>query len=259
MTFTGTEFSVTGLQGTDVVTSVTLTSSGAAATAPVSGSPYSITPSAALGTGLANYTISYVDGALRVTPATLTITATDQTKAYGTTFSFTGTEFTTSGLAPGDTVASVTLTSAGAAITAPVSGSPYAIIPSAAVGTGVANYTITYVDGALTVTAASLTITASDQTKASGATFTFAGTEFSSTGLVNGDTVDSATITSAGAPAAAAPGTYPIDISAPVGSGLANYTITYVPGTMTVGNTPPTVGNAAVSTNATNAVSGPWP
>ena len=73
---------------------------------------------------------------------------------------------------------------------------------------------------------------------------------------MNGDTVDSATITSAGAPAAAAPGTYPIDISAAVGTGLANYAITYVPGTMTVGNTPPTVGDATVSTDATVAVSG---
>ena len=57
-------------------------------------------------------------------------------------------------------------------------------------------------------------------------------------------------------PPRAAPGTYPIAISAAVGTGLANYAITYVPGTMTVGNTPPTVGDATVSTDATVAVSG---
>ncbi len=34
---------------------------------------------------------------------------------------------------------------------ASVAGSPYAIVPSAAVGTGLTNYTITYVDGELTV------------------------------------------------------------------------------------------------------------
>ena len=46
----------------------------------------------------------------------------------------------------------MTLTSAGAPATATVAGSPYPIIPSAAVGTGLANYTITYVAGTLTVT-----------------------------------------------------------------------------------------------------------
>ncbi len=47
----------------------------------------------------------------------------------------------------GDTVTSVTLTSAGAAASATVAGSPYSIVPSAAVGTGLGNYTITYVNG----------------------------------------------------------------------------------------------------------------
>jgi hypothetical protein len=54
----------------DTVTSVTLTSAGAPAAATVLGSPYSIMPSAALGTGLTNYTITYKPGTLTVTPAT---------------------------------------------------------------------------------------------------------------------------------------------------------------------------------------------
>ncbi len=47
----------------------------------------------------------------------------------------------------------------GGAATAPVSGSPYAITPSAAVGGTFAagNYAITYANGNLTVTAAALT------------------------------------------------------------------------------------------------------
>ena len=150
----------------------------------------------------------------------------------------------------------MTLTSAGAAATATVAGSPYAITPSAAVGTGLGNYTITYVDGELTVDPAALTITADDQSKVFGVPFTFAGTEFTTAGLVNGDTVDSATLTSAGAPAVAAPGTYPITISAAVGTGLANYAITYVDGTFTVGNTVPAVGDADVTTGATPMVAG---
>ena len=134
-----------------------------------------------------------------IIPAALTITADDATKTYGDTVTFAGTEFTTSGLLGSDSVDSVTLNSAGAAATATVAGSPYAIVASAAVGTGLANYTITYVDGALTVDPAALTITADDQSKAFGVPFAFAGTEFSTAGLVNGDSVDSATLTSPGA------------------------------------------------------------
>src|SRR5205823_3531392 len=67
----------------------------------------------------------------------LDVTANDQSKTYGATFTFAGTEFTTGAgqLVMGDAVASVTLTSTGAAATATVSGSPYDIAASNAVGT----------------------------------------------------------------------------------------------------------------------------
>src|SRR5208282_331064 len=98
-------------------------------TAAVAGSPYSIIPSAAVGTGLGNYTISYVNGSLTVSAAALTVTATNRSKTYGQTVTFAGTEFTTSGLLNGNTVTSTTITSSGAAATAAVAGSPYSIIP----------------------------------------------------------------------------------------------------------------------------------
>jgi len=66
----------------DSVTSVSLLSAGAAATATVAGSPYSIIPFNAVGTGLANYTISYVPGALTVTPATAVIVVSGYTVPY---------------------------------------------------------------------------------------------------------------------------------------------------------------------------------
>ena len=113
-----------------------------------------------MGTGLSNYTISYVNGSLTVNPAALTITADSTSKTYGQTVTFAGTEFTESGLVNGDTVTSVTLTSAGAAATATVGGSPYRIVASEAEGTGLCNYTISYVNGSLTVNTAALTITA---------------------------------------------------------------------------------------------------
>ncbi len=85
----------------------------------------------------------------------ITITADDQEKSYGNTFTFAGTEFTQSGsvLNP---VSSVTLTSSGSAATARVSGSPYAIRPSRPVGSNLQRYRFRYVNGAMTVIPAPL-------------------------------------------------------------------------------------------------------
>jgi hypothetical protein len=123
---------------------------------------------AGAGTDLGNYTITYTPGDTTAgsgggtfvrTPAFLVITADDQSKTYGQTFSFTGTEFTTTGLVNQDTIDTVDLTSPGADAAATVAGSPYAIRGSNAQGTGLANYAITYVDGQLTIDPASPPIT----------------------------------------------------------------------------------------------------
>ncbi len=151
--FNGTEFSVAGLVNSDTVTGVTLVSAGRLATATVAGSPYNIFASASVGTGLGNYVINYGVGAMTASPAPLTVTANNQTKAYGQLLTFKGTEFITLGLTNSDAVNSVTLTSAGAATNATVAGSPYPIVPSAATGSGLGNYSIDYVDGVLTITA----------------------------------------------------------------------------------------------------------
>src|SRR4029077_20594090 len=132
-------------------------------TATVAGSPYAIVASNAAGSGLGNYSISYVDGSLAVSPKALTVTASNQSKTYGTALTLGTSAFTTGGLVNGDTVASVTLTSAGAAATASVAGAPYAIVAPAATGSGLGNYSISYVDGSLTVSPKALTITASAQ------------------------------------------------------------------------------------------------
>ncbi len=239
-----TDFSVVGLVNTDTVDSITLTSAGAAATATVAGSPYTIIPSDAVGTAQANYDISYVNGSLTVEARDLTVTASNKTKTYGDTVVFDqtspSTDFSVVGLVNGDTVDSITLTSTGAAATATVAGSPYNIVPSAAVGTSLANYNISYVNGSLTIEARDLTITASNKTKTYGETVVFdqtsPSTDFSVVGLVNTDTVDSITLTSAGAAATAtvAGSPYTIIPSAAVGTGIANYNISYVNGSLTV-------------------------
>src|SRR6185295_7174343 len=107
--------------------------------------------------------IGYVDGTLSVGQRTLTITADDQTKTYGETFAFLGTEFTTGTgqLVNGDSVTSVSLSSSGAVGTATVGD--YDIIASSALGSGLSNYDIGYVDGTLSVGQRTLTITADDQ------------------------------------------------------------------------------------------------
>jgi hypothetical protein len=83
----------------------------------------------------------------------LTITANDVSKVYGQTPALTG--FTTSTLANSETVGSVTQTSTGQTAAATVAGGPYAIVASDATGGTFtpSNYTISYVNGALTVTA----------------------------------------------------------------------------------------------------------
>ena len=63
--------------------------------------------------------------------------------------------------------------------------------------------------------------------------------------MESGNTVTSATITSTGAPSNAIAGTYPIVASNAAGTGLANYNITYVNGTLTVN------ANVAISSQST--------
>ncbi|MDO8966650.1 Ig-like domain-containing protein, partial [Algoriphagus sp.] len=128
-----------------------------------------------------------VERTLTVGKKTLTITANDDSKTYGETYTFAGTEFTTEGLEDGDEVTSATLTSTGAPATAGVND--YDILISEAEGAGLSNYEITYVKGTLTVGKKTLTITANHDSKNYGETYTFAGTEFTTEVLEDGDEV----------------------------------------------------------------------
>jgi putative nucleotidyltransferase with HDIG domain len=188
VTLLGTDFSGGSLIGGDTITSVTVTSAGAAAGATVDGSPYPIVPSAATGTGLSNYNITYVNGALTVNPKALTITADNRTKSYGTTLTFAGTEFGAVGLVNGDTVTSVTLASVGVVADAAADGSPYPIVPSGATGTGLSNYNISYVNGSLTVNKVAigfkLDSSVTKSTKGHRVTFTATVTDSAATGTV---------------------------------------------------------------------------
>ncbi len=177
---------------------------------------------------------------MTVNPASLTITANNASKTYGQTIVFTGHEFTSTGLQNGETVGSATLSSTGAISTANVPGSPYAILISAATGGtfNPANYSISYTNGALTVNPASLTISANNASKTYGQTIVFAGTEFTSTGLQNGETLGSATLSSTGAVSTAdvSGNPYTILMSAATGGTFnpLNYSINYINGILTI-------------------------
>lgn len=234
-----TGFTPVGLQFDDSVDSVSFVSDGFAADAPVAGSPYVVDATGAQGDGLDNYVLSFNTGALTVNPADLTITAVDGAKLYGE--AFTPTEFTTDGLVLSDSVDSVALTSAGSVADSPVADSPYAIDPGAPEGTGLDNYDITLISGALTVNPAPLTITALDQLKIEGREFSFLGDEFlAGEFAVPGDTVTSVTLESEGADASALATSSPfaITVSDPVGVGIDNYDITFIDGRFVVAVSP---------------------
>ncbi len=209
----------TATVGTRAVTLSGLGLTGSAAT------NYSLTQPS-----LANATIS---------AAPLTITANNQSKNYGATMA-TGTgqtSFTPTGLQNGETVATVSLASTGAAATAAVGS--YNITPSLATGGTftAGNYTITYATGTLTVNLAPLSITANAQSKTYGTNLTLGTSAFTSSGLQNSQTIGSVTLTANAGTAATDPaGAYTITPSAATGGTFtaANYTITYNTGTLTV-------------------------
>ena len=127
---------------------------------------------------------------LTINKAILNITATDKNKTYGDTTTFTGTEFTASGLQNGETVGNVNLSSAGASATASVNGGiPYAITASNATGGtfDASNYTISYSNGNLIVTKKDITVIANGGTSIYGDT-NQVNPNFSASGLVNGET-----------------------------------------------------------------------
>ncbi|MEQ1731554.1 MAG: MBG domain-containing protein, partial [Vicinamibacterales bacterium] len=233
--FTGTEYGVTGLVQGDSVASATLTSPGAVATANVGG--YTMTASNVQGIGLSNYDITYVDGTLNVTPAPLTITANDATKTYGQIIPLGGGNFAASGLVNSDSISSAALNSSGSASTA--NAGNHAISISNAQGSGLSNYAITYVPGVMTVNQAPLSITANSANKTYGSAHAFAGTEFASSGMLNGDTIGQVSIASSGSAATANGGVHGIVASNAQGVGIGNYAISYLPGILTV--TPKTI------------------
>ena len=230
-----------GFKGTDdasILTTAPTVSTIATNTSAVGN--YAITASNA---SADNYAISYVNGSLSVTKAPLTITATEVSKTYGSSLVVINNsdKFTAATAVTGESVTSVTLspnTAAAAANTA--AGASYQMTPTAAVGTGgfvATNYEITYVPYTGVVAKKALTITATGPNKVYGSAIatTANATQFTSVGLVTGETITGVTLTpnTAGSAATTAAGVaYTVTPSLPTGANgfiAANYNITYVP------------------------------
>ncbi len=205
-------------------------------------------------TGAAN------SGGHTISQRPITVKASDQSRTYGSANPTTDTVTLTSGtLANSDALSTATVSSTATSTTA--AGQTAPLTPTnQTFSTGTAgNYAITYVDGTLTINPAPLILLGITANKTYGTLMNFSGTAFSSTGLQNGETIGSVTLTSAGAPAAAAVGSYAIVPGNATGGNFVagNYSISYHNGTLTVGPAPLTVtANSASKTYNGLAYSG---
>jgi gliding motility-associated-like protein len=237
-----TDFTAGATVNGEIVTSVTLTPDAAglsATTAAAAG--YTVTPSLATGdSGFSesNYNITYQSFSGTVSKAALTITATGPAKTYGTALiaGTSTTDFTAGATVNGETVTSVTLTPDAPGLSATTAaGVSYIVTPSLATGDSgflESNYNIIYQPFNGTVNKAALTIATNNATKVYSVVNPTLGVTY--TGFVNGDSNTSLTIQPTVATTAvtdSAVGTYPITAS---GAASANYSISYVAGTLTV-------------------------
>jgi hypothetical protein len=234
MTYGGTPPTVTagysGFQNGDSAAS--LNTGPTCSTKATSSSPVGSYVSSCSGASDPDYTISYVDGSVKVQPASLTITASDGSMTYGEVVPTVTAGY--SGFQNGDSAASLNTgptCSTKATSHSSVSGSPYV---SSCSGAADPDYTISYVDGSVTVQPASLTITASSTTSAYGSAPTVTA---GYSGFQNGDSPASLTSgptcsTSVGD--GTGPGSY-VDANTCSGAADPDYSFSYVAGEATVG------------------------
>jgi hypothetical protein len=221
-TLTGT---LTGVINSDNITASYSTT--ADTNSPVGG--YAIIP--ALndpGSKLANYSVTTNNGALSVTPASLTGTASNKSRLYGQVnpaFSVTYTGFVN-----GEDSSIVTGTLIGS--TGANTNSPVGTYPISISGQSAPNYTINYVDGTLSILPAALLVQADNKSRAYGQ----ANPAFTATvsGFVNGENsivLGGALAFNTTAETNSPVGTYTIEVS---GLLSTNYSITFSNGTLTI-------------------------
>ncbi len=180
-----------------------------------------------------NYLYTYTPVATgTINKKAVTVTAVNNSRVYNGTTTAAALPSVNPALATGDTSGFIEAYS-----NKNVGAGNKILIPSGTVNDGNTglNYTVTFANFSTgTISKASLTVTAKPITKAFNTDFTFLGTEFTTSTIYHGDFVANAVLDSAGSPASAAVNTYPILISNAQGTGISNYNLSYVNGTMTV-------------------------
>jgi ELWxxDGT repeat protein len=223
---------VTFLEGATVLSTVPLDGSGQAAftTSVLTAGPHAITASYSGGT---DFFASTSDSVIQmVDPAPLIVTADNQTMVYGAELPTLTVHF--AGFVLGDTAASLDIQPT--VMTTATSASHVGSYTITADGASDSDYTITYVDGTLSVTTAALTITADNQTKVYGAAMPVL--TYSVSGLVGGDTLTTPPTLLSAATDASHVGRYTITAS---GAANPDYTIAYADGTLSVTPAPLTI------------------
>ena len=230
-TYSGVAQSVSGFTATGLVNNET-TSVLSGVTASGSGTNAGSYTSTASGTDT-NYNLMFVNGALTINKAHLTVTANNATKTYGDTNPSLST--TVSGFVNGETLGTSGVNGAGAANTTATALTGAGTAPiTAGVGTLAANnYDFTtFNNGTLTINKANATVTASSGTTTySGVAQSVSG--FTATGFVNGETASVLSGVTAGATGTNA-GTYTSTASGTD----SNYNLTFVNGAFTINKAP---------------------
>ncbi len=175
-----------------------------------------------------NYAIDYAEGTLTIDPAQLTVAADDQRRSYGAANPTLTAGIT--GFVLGQDVSDLDGALTLATVASPTSDVGAYDITASGLASG--NYAIAYVDGALTVDPARLTVAANDQRRTYGAANPALTAGI--TGFVLGQDVsdlDGALTLATAATAASGVGAYDITAS---GLSSGNYAISYVDGALTV-------------------------
>lgn len=188
---------------------------------------YPIIATAAIGMGVNNYEIEFVNGEFVVQPKPLTIAALDATKTYGQSIVPSNTAFyvAPNTLVGTDAIDAVSTSSVGFDAEAPVGN--YSTDISNAVGSRLNNYTISYKRATLVVEKRNIVLSLQSINKMYGDTFTFGGNEYTNDPLdfVGNDSIAQLQLWSAGSATKANIGEYPVVLNHMVGHGLENYNI----------------------------------
>ena len=186
---------------------------------------------------------------LTVKPATVTITAPDTSKQYGSENPALKLKY--SGFVNGDDTTK--LTSKPVIAIKAAANSPVGVYAITVSGAALSNYNFTYVSGKLTVKPDTLTVKADDKSK----TFGDANPALTATysGFISGENTSKLSVLpviSTTATASSAVGTYPITAG---GASATNYVFKYLPGTLTVNAIPaPVIASFSPSSAITGTI-----